>query len=159
MRFQNIVKHGPWWFGLGLNLHDSELRLWLYLFHPCISTSTSRLRQDPWLGFWRWHPSFHVSFSSCRLPYDNFFGAVTGFTTGNMRQINGFPNVYWGWGGEDDEIWQRVRYAGLPVSRMKGRNGYYDVIMHHHNSAPQLRQRFAQNYFRFYIMKKAQDSP
>ncbi|XP_038070258.1 uncharacterized protein LOC119739393 isoform X2 [Patiria miniata] len=76
-----------------------------------------------------------------KLPYNNFFGAVTGFTVGNIRKINGFPNVYWGWGGEDDEIWERVKEVGLPVSRVQGPHGYYDVIKHHHVSAPQLKDR------------------
>ncbi|XP_022104366.1 uncharacterized protein LOC110986643 isoform X2 [Acanthaster planci] len=76
-----------------------------------------------------------------KLPYANFFGAVTGFTTSNILKINGFPNVYWGWGGEDDEIWERVKEVGLPVSRPKGPHGYYDVIKHHHSSAPALKDR------------------
>ena len=55
---------------------------------------------------------------------------------GQIYQINGFPNVYWGWGGEDDEIWSRVKEAGLEISRAKGKKGFYNVIKHHHHSAP-----------------------
>ncbi|XP_033626151.1 uncharacterized protein LOC117289235 isoform X2 [Asterias rubens] len=76
-----------------------------------------------------------------KLPYGDFFGAVTGFTTGNILTINGFPNVYWGWGGEDDEIWKRVKEAGLPVSRPQGPSGFYNVIKHHHKSAPVMKER------------------
>ncbi|XP_071480736.1 beta-1,4-galactosyltransferase 5-like [Diadema antillarum] len=77
-----------------------------------------------------------------RLPYDNFFGAVTGLSKGQIRLINGFPNVYWGWGGEDDEILKRVKDVGLEVSRVKGTVGHYDVITHHHESAPQVQDRY-----------------
>ncbi|XP_072013203.1 uncharacterized protein [Amphiura filiformis] len=77
-----------------------------------------------------------------KLPYQDFFGAVTGLGRGQIFQINGFPNVYWGWGGEDDEILSRVREAGLEVSRIKGPKGYHNVIRHHHHSAPQMKERF-----------------
>ncbi|XP_071503504.1 beta-1,4-galactosyltransferase 5-like [Diadema antillarum] len=76
-----------------------------------------------------------------KLPYDAFFGAVSGLTKGQIRQINGFPNVYWGWGGEDDEIWNRMKDSGLAVSRPKGPVGHFDVIKHHHKSAPFSKER------------------
>lgn len=75
------------------------------------------------------------------MPYDNFFGAVTGLTAGQIRAINGFPNVYWGWGGEDDEIWNRCKETGLEITRVKGPKGHYDVITHHHHSAPPSKDR------------------
>ncbi|XP_071480737.1 beta-1,4-galactosyltransferase 5-like [Diadema antillarum] len=76
-----------------------------------------------------------------KLPYKSFFGAVSGLTAGQIRQINGFPNVYWGWGGEDDEIWNRLKETNLPVSRPAGPVGHYNVIKHHHKSAPQAKDR------------------
>lgn len=42
-----------------------------------------------------------------RLPYEEFFGGVSGMTTDQFRKINGFPNAFWGWGGEDDDLWHR----------------------------------------------------
>ena len=33
--------------------------------------------------------------------------------------INGFPNDFWGWGGEDDEFGDRVRDAGIPIERVE----------------------------------------
>ena len=86
------------------------------------------------------------SFCTHRLPYKDLFGGVTGLTESNVRKINGFPNVYWGWGGEDDEILMRVRKAGLRVaSRPKGDRrftGFYKVIEHHHHSAPKIAERY-----------------
>ena len=80
-------------------------------------------------------------FFSFRLAYENFFGGVTGLTRVQMFQINGLPNVYWGWGGEDDEIWKRVKEAKLEITRAKGPTGYYKNIQHHHQSAPKLPER------------------
>lgn len=41
------------------------------------------------------------------LPYTEFFGGVSGLTVEQFRKINGFPNAFWGWGGEDDDLWNR----------------------------------------------------
>lgn len=48
--------------------------------------------------------SFVCAFS---LPYNEFFGGVSGLTVEQFRKINGFPNAFWGWGGEDDDLWNR----------------------------------------------------
>lgn len=44
---------------------------------------------------------------SARLPYNEFFGGVSGLTVKQFKKINGFPNAFWGWGGEDDDLWNR----------------------------------------------------
>jgi len=42
-----------------------------------------------------------------RLPYKTLFGGVEGFWSEHYRLINGFPNRFWGWGGEDDDLYVR----------------------------------------------------
>ncbi|XP_022088238.1 beta-1,4-galactosyltransferase 5-like [Acanthaster planci] len=80
------------------------------------------------------------------LLYENLFGGVTGFPGSDIRKMNGFPNVYWGWGGEDDEILLRARKANLKIwRRPRGRSrfiGFYKVIEHHHHSAPKIPERY-----------------
>lgn len=44
---------------------------------------------------------------SLRLPYKEFFGGVSGLTVSQFKEVNGFPNAFWGWGGEDDDLWNR----------------------------------------------------
>lgn len=44
---------------------------------------------------------------SCRLPYNQYFGGVSSMSKEQYLKINGFPNNYWGWGGEDDDIYNR----------------------------------------------------
>ncbi|KAI9544522.1 Beta-1,4-galactosyltransferase 2 [Dissostichus eleginoides] len=43
-----------------------------------------------------------------RLPYAGYFGGVSGLSKKQFLKINGFPNEYWGWGGEDDDIYNRL---------------------------------------------------
>ncbi|KAM8947045.1 beta-1,4-galactosyltransferase 5 isoform 2-T2 [Pelodytes ibericus] len=77
------------------------------------------------------------------LPYNEFFGGVSGLTVEQFRKINGFPNAFWGWGGEDDDLWNRVQYAGYSVTRPEGDLGKYKSIPHHHRGEVQFLGRYA----------------
>ncbi|XP_020355008.1 beta-1,4-galactosyltransferase 6 isoform X1 [Oncorhynchus kisutch] len=79
------------------------------------------------------------------LPYSEFFGGVSGLTVEQFRKINGFPNAFWGWGGEDDDLWNRVHYAGLNVTRPEGEMGKYKSIPHHHRGEVQFLGSFHQS--------------
>lgn len=37
-----------------------------------------------------------------------YFGGIVSFTQKMFREIDGFPNNYWGWGGEDDDLYKRI---------------------------------------------------
>uniref|UniRef100_A0A668SAY3 Beta-1,4-galactosyltransferase n=1 Tax=Oreochromis aureus TaxID=47969 RepID=A0A668SAY3_OREAU len=76
------------------------------------------------------------------LPYSEFFGGVSGLTVDQFWKINGFPNAFWGWGGEDDDLWNRVQYADLNVTRPEGEIGKYKSIPHHHRGEVQFLGRY-----------------
>ncbi|XP_007487263.1 beta-1,4-galactosyltransferase 6 isoform X3 [Monodelphis domestica] len=76
------------------------------------------------------------------LPYNEFFGGVSGLTVDQFKKINGFPNAFWGWGGEDDDLWNRVHYAGYNVTRPEGDLGKYKSIPHHHRGEVQFLGRY-----------------
>jgi hypothetical protein len=42
------------------------------------------------------------------LFYSTAFGGVTAFSLSDFVGANGYPTVYWGWGGEDDDMYSRV---------------------------------------------------
>ena len=42
-----------------------------------------------------------------RLPYPSIFGGATLFTPDEFKKVNGFSNEYYGWGGEDDDMFNR----------------------------------------------------
>uniref|UniRef100_A0A8C5CQ43 Beta-1,4-galactosyltransferase n=1 Tax=Gadus morhua TaxID=8049 RepID=A0A8C5CQ43_GADMO len=79
---------------------------------------------------------------SYMLPYNEFFGGVSGLTVEQYKKINGFPNAFWGWGGEDDDLWNRVQLANYTVSRPSGELGRYMSIPHHHHGEAQFLGRY-----------------
>jgi len=61
-----------------------------------------------------------------RLPYEEFFGGVSGMTANQFRKINGFPNAFWGWGGEDDDLWHR--YTSKLLTKQNRVLQHYDLM-------------------------------
>ncbi|XP_006887153.1 PREDICTED: beta-1,4-galactosyltransferase 1-like [Elephantulus edwardii] len=63
----------------------------------------------------------HISVSMDKfgfsLPYVQYFGGVSALSKEQFLTINGFPNNYWGWGGEDDDIFNRLVFKGMSISR------------------------------------------
>ena len=43
-----------------------------------------------------------------RITYAEIFGGVTLFTPQQFRVVNGFSNEFYGWGGEDDDMFNRL---------------------------------------------------
>ena len=48
-----------------------------------------------------------------RLPYESYIGGVFGIREKAFKDINGFSNLYFGWGREDDDL--RERYGQVFV--------------------------------------------
>ena len=48
------------------------------------------------------------------------FGGVTLFRAGGFEAANGFPNSFWGWGGEDNALYARIVRAGASILRVRG---------------------------------------
>jgi len=42
-----------------------------------------------------------------------YFGGVVSFSSSQYKRINGYPNTFWGWGGEDDEMQRRLERLGI----------------------------------------------
>ena len=46
-----------------------------------------------------------------RVPYHGIFGGATGFTEDQFISVNGYSNQFFGWGGEDDDMFNRLVYT------------------------------------------------
>ena len=60
-----------------------------------------------------------------------YFGGVVSFSSTQFEAINGFPNNFWGWGGEDDEMALRVRGVGYsPAAPPADCGGSFEDLEH-----------------------------
>ncbi|CAM4499901.1 hypothetical protein PO909_014912 [Leuciscus waleckii] len=76
------------------------------------------------------HLSVSMDKFGFRLPYKQYFGGVSAMSKQQFQKINGFPNNYWGWGGEDDDIFNRLTFKGMKISRPSGDIGKCKMIRH-----------------------------
>ena len=63
----------------------------------------------------------NIHFASPHLGYkynfENFLGGVFGIKPDDFEKINGFPNNFFGWGGEDDSFYNRLAINNIKVYR------------------------------------------
>ena len=45
----------------------------------------------------------------------SYFGGIVTFSTEQYENINGYPNNFWGWGGEDDELYKRTKKLNYQI--------------------------------------------
>ncbi len=57
-------------------------------------------------------------------------GGVTAITTSDFARLNGFSNSFWGWGGEDDDLYHRVQYNSMTLVRYPQPLGRYMMLSH-----------------------------
>uniref|UniRef100_A0A8C0BDR5 Beta-1,4-galactosyltransferase n=1 Tax=Buteo japonicus TaxID=224669 RepID=A0A8C0BDR5_9AVES len=65
------------------------------------------------------HLSVSMDKFGFRLPYNQYFGGVSALSKEQFTKINGFPNNYWGWGGEDDDIYNRSSLKCLYLPKVQ----------------------------------------
>ena len=51
-------------------------------------------------------------------------------TAEHFVKVNGFSNLFWGWGGEDDDMASRIRYHKLIISRYPPSVARYTMLAH-----------------------------
>lgn len=65
-----------------------------------------------------------------RLPYADLFGGVIGMSRAHFQLVNGFSNMFWGWGGEDDDMASRVKAHELNITRYQPTVARYHMLTH-----------------------------
>ncbi|XP_076357697.1 beta-1,4-N-acetylgalactosaminyltransferase bre-4-like [Tachypleus tridentatus] len=78
------------------------------------------------------HLSVAVDKFNYTLPYSYLVGGVFALKTKHFLQVNGYSNLYWGWGGEDDDIAHRLEKQNLEIIRPPDFIGRYTMIKHKH---------------------------
>lgn len=87
---------------------------------------------------------FSIAYFQCffsRLPYEHLFGGVAAIRTDHFQRVNGYSNSFWGWGGEDDDMYNRLENASLNVTRYPLDFGKYRMLYHKKSQPSTVRFR------------------
>ena len=76
------------------------------------------------------HYSAWIDKWNYKILYGTIFGGITAYTEDAFRKINGYSNEYWGWGGEDDDLYKRTSNSGFSLMRPEESVTRYKMIKH-----------------------------
>lgn len=79
------------------------------------------------------------------LPYPDLFGGAVAVRADQFRELNGFSNEFFGWGGEDDDLQRRIRARGLSVIRWPSSVSRYTMLAHTKAKPSLQRQELLRN--------------
>nr|XP_020859753.1 beta-1,4-galactosyltransferase 3-like isoform X3 [Phascolarctos cinereus] len=94
------------------------------------------------------HASVAIDKFQYELPYETYFGGVMALQPTHYLKINGFPNNYWGWGGEDDDIASRIFLNKMLISQPPAVFGRYHMMKHGHDRGNKANPK------RFHLLSK-----
>jgi len=95
-----------------------------------------------------YHMATNVSQFGGNVAYPTYYGGVNLFNKEDFIKINGYSNDFWGWGGEDDDILNRVKKNGFDLYR---RTGHYNSLRHtpngpNHSNYTNNVKKLSENY-------------
>ncbi|XP_017486385.1 PREDICTED: beta-1,4-galactosyltransferase 2-like, partial [Rhagoletis zephyria] len=96
------------------------------------------------------HMSVAIDKFRYRLPYKDLFGGVSALTREQFETVNGFSNEFWGWGGEDDDMSNRVRHHKFKITRYKPEIARYTMLKHQQDAPSAERYKKLYNGWRRY---------
>ena len=68
--------------------------------------------------------------------FENYFGGINAFTKDQFLNINGFSNLFFGWGGEDDDALIRSVFKYQRIARMPANIARYYTDDHKQDNDP-----------------------
>jgi len=69
----------------------------------------------------------HLGKAITKYDSPTFLGAVVSVSKKDYKAINGFPNNFWGWGGEDDAFRIRLQNEGIKVLQPTMKSGFTEL--------------------------------
>jgi len=114
------------------------LNIGAYLCHKSYDTFIFHdvdLLPDETLGKWYSHLPIYlqrygrrlnicgpIHIASCwkdRYIGESYFGGIVSFHRKMFQECNGFPNTFWGWGGEDDALLKRCKENNFDIQKVR----------------------------------------
>ena len=85
------------------------------------------------------HMSASVNTFRYNLPYLSLFGGAVSITRAQFETVNGFSNVFYGWGGEDDDFLNRIESHQMKICRFEPIVARYYMLSHRKEAPSQSR--------------------
>lgn len=76
------------------------------------------------------HMSSAIDTFRYNLPYVRLFGGAIAIHSEVFVQANGFSNLFQGWGGEDDDFYNRIVYKNNSIIRFHQSIAQYTMLKH-----------------------------
>lgn len=76
------------------------------------------------------HMSSSVNTFRYNLPYQKLFGGAVAILQKQFQLVNGFSNIFFGWGGEDDDFQSRIINRGMSMCRFPPDIARYTMLAH-----------------------------
>ncbi|XP_078603917.1 beta-1,4-galactosyltransferase 4-like [Branchiostoma floridae x Branchiostoma japonicum] len=76
------------------------------------------------------HLSVAIDVYNYSLPYARFLGGVVALTPWQFEKMNGYSNLFCGWGGEDDDLFLRLYRQKMTLFRPDEDVGRYKMMRH-----------------------------
>ncbi|PAV75961.1 hypothetical protein WR25_13619 [Diploscapter pachys] len=93
------------------------------------------------------HLGAFVSNLGYQLWYKEIVGGALAISMRDYKAINGYSNMYWGWGGEDDDMGKRILSLNYTIERPNADTGRYSMLKHvkRKRTAPKLIYKLLEN--------------
>ena len=82
---------------------------------------------------------WHVAAAVDKFGYVNrwpgYVGGCLAMLTPHYKILNGFSNRFWGWGGEDDDMFNRIGLTGLGLIRLDTEESRMMTMKHETNES------------------------
>jgi hypothetical protein len=101
----------------GYNIAKQNYNYDRYIFHDVDSYPTQELF-DIYFKYIDKNIHFASPFLDYKYTFNNFFGGVVSFKQSDFEKINGYPNNFYGWGGEDDALLNRCILNDIEIYRI-----------------------------------------
>jgi hypothetical protein len=122
-----VDQHNTYKFNKGIllntcyNITKKNKKYDRYIFHDVDSYPTQELF-NIYFKYIDKNIHFASPFLDYKYTYNDFFGGVVSFNGPDFEKINGYPNNFYGWGGEDDALLNRCILNNITIYRISHEN-------------------------------------
>jgi len=97
----------------GYDIAKNKKNYDMYIFHDVDLLSPDSIKKI--YTYKSKNPIHIASLWKEKYSYVNFFGGITSFDSDTYNKINGYPNNFFGWGGEDDAVFNRLKINNIQI--------------------------------------------